>query len=121
VHSNIGGGVMRTAKKVLTKKSKKPVKASQAVKARCLGRTSQIRVSHENKAILELIQEKLEAMYDNEMSDLGIKSLTIDGAITQVLMTALIEWSLPQTMLEEDSSYLNVKKLADYNYNQKEA
>jgi hypothetical protein len=109
-------------KKVLTKKkAKKPVELSQAVKARCSGRTAQIRVSHENKAILEAIQEKLEILYADEMVDLGMKTITVDGAITQVLTTALIEWNMPEKMLEEDSSYLRVRKHADKKDDNKEA
>jgi hypothetical protein len=113
---------MMAKEKVLTrKKAKTPAKVSQRFKDQSSGRTAQIRISHENKAILEAIQEKLEVMYDKEMSDLGLKSLTIDGAITQVLMTALIEWSLPETLLEKDSSYILIKKAADKNDENKEA
>jgi hypothetical protein len=108
----VGGGAMRKERVQTKKKAKKPVELSQAVKARCWGRTAQIRISHENKAILEKIQEKLEILYADEMVGLGMKTLTIDGAITQVLDAALIEWSLPVTMLEEDSSYLRVQKAA---------
>ena len=112
---------MKRTEKVIKKKPKKATKATQKPAERSSGRTAQIRVSHENKAILEAIEDRLEEMYDKEMVDLSIKSLTIDGALTQVLTTALIEWSLPETMLEADSTYIRVRKAADSNDNKKEA
>lgn len=112
--------MMRNKKVLIKTAAKRPVRRVVVPVNRCSGRTVQIRISHENKAILEAIQDKLEVLYDKEMVDLGIKSLTIDGAITKVLMTALIVWSLPATMLEADSNYLRVMRAADGNDNKKE-
>jgi hypothetical protein len=68
----------------------------------------QMKVSPENLEILMEIRDRLETLYEKEMAEENITRLTLDDAISSILVIALIEWGLPMTMMATTSRYARV-------------
>lgn len=110
-------------KEKATPKKKTTKKTARNSKVRVITNKNitHIRVSTQNKAILDTIAAKLGEMYAKEMQEMKYKRITQDDALTQVLTTVLEEWNISRDALEANSKYALIKKLADQNIKSKEA